>query len=286
MNNDKLLFLLDSLKYLGFGERPALNEQLEERIANEVPEFQLYTESFYDEDYKLETLLHFRRSDRYDMYFFNKYEALLRRGDDPETDRAQTFYISRGTGITLKEAFNLLQGRAVNKNLTNVEGEKYNAWLQLNFEEIDMNHNYKVRQFGKQYGYDLEKVLEKYPIRELQLEESKALLLKALNRGNLQPVHFLKADKAEKMFIEACPQFKTINIYTSVAKAMQKLAKRPAPRVKKEVPEHPGDPEAEERKEEEPVPSEEGVEERIEEGVEEGVEIPVEKSAAKKGGRR
>jgi len=202
----------------------------------------------------------------------------LRRGDDPETDRTQTFYISKGTGITLKEAFNLLQGRAVNKDLTNVEGEKYNAWLQLNFEEIDINHNYKVRQFSKQYGYDLEKVLEKYPIRELQLEESKILLFKALKRGNLQPVHFLKANKAEKMFVEACPQFKTINIYTSVAKAMQKLAKRPAPDVKREVPEHPGGPESEERKEEEAV--------TLEEGVEEGIEIPVEKSAAKKGSRR
>jgi len=279
MNNENLSFLLDSLKFLGFGERPALNEQLEERITQEVPEFQLYTESFYDEDYKLETLLHFRRAEKYDMYFFNKYEALLRRGDDPETDRTQTFYINKGTGITLKEAFNLLQGRAVNKDLTNVEGEKYNAWLQLNFEEIDLNHNYKVRQFGKRYGYDLEKVLEKYPIRELQLEESRVLLLKALKRGNLQPVHLLKANnKTEKMFIEASPQFKTINLYTSVAKAMQKLVIRPAPDLKMEVHEHPGGPESEERKEEESVASEESAEE--------GPAMTGNKSAVKKGGRR
>jgi hypothetical protein len=279
MNNENLSFLLDSLKFLGFGERPALNEQLEDCITQEIPEFKLYTESFYDEDYRLETLLHFRKAEKYDMYFFNKYEALLRRGDDPETDRTQTFYINKGTGITLKEAFNLLQGRAVNKDLTNAEGEKYNAWLQLNFEELDLNHNHKMRQFGKHYGYDLEKVLEKYPIRELQLEESKVLLLKGLRRGNLQPVHLLKPNnKVEKMFIEASPQFKTINIYTSVAKAMQKLVKRPAPDIKMEVHENPGGPESEERKEEESVASEESAEE--------GIEMTGNKSAAKKGGRR
>ncbi|HEX9510164.1 MAG TPA: hypothetical protein VF939_06750 [Puia sp.] len=278
MNGENLEFLQESLKYLGFGEKLPLNEQLEQQIVKETKEFQLYTESFYDDDYKLEIVLHFRRGDQKDLYFFNKYEALLRKGEAPEMDRMQTFYISKGTGVTLKEAYNLLQGRAVNKNLTNIEGEKYNAWLQLNFEEMDLNHNYKVKQFRSQYGYDLEKVLEKYPIRELKTEESKELLIKALRRGNLQPVHFLKANKAEKMFIEASPQWKSINIYSSPAMALQKLVRRPDRIVKEAVPAKSDGLENGEWKEEGTA--------AIDEESEEGIETVSKPASAKKGSRK
>ncbi|MDP4150054.1 MAG: hypothetical protein Q8927_14650 [Bacteroidota bacterium] len=216
MNNDNLEFLQDSLKYLGFGEKLLLNQQLEESIAGEPKEFQLDTEHFFDEDHKLELALYFRRSEQADMYFFNKYEARLRSATDLELDRAQVFYISKGRGVTLKEAFNLLQGRAVNKDLTDADGQKYNAWIQLNFLEKDQYDNYKVKQFRPQYGYDLEKTLEKYPIKELKNEELKAGLIRSLKKGNLHPVSFQKILKTEKMFIEANPQYKTINIFPAV----------------------------------------------------------------------
>ena len=261
MNSENILFLRDNLKFLGFGEGTQLTDQMEEYIFHQANEFQLQTESFYDDDYKMEVTLHFRKGDNTDLYFFNKYEALLRKGDAPERDRMQTFYISKGSGVTLKEAYNLLQGRAVNKNLISFEGERYNAWIQLNFEEMTPNHNYRIKQFRLQYGYELEKVLEKYPIRELNTDESRIALLKALKRGNLQPVHFLKAKKSEKMFIEANPQFKTINIYTSTASALQKLFKKEDSVVKAGIPEKPEDPGIEEWRDDNSVAVEEGGEE-------------------------
>jgi hypothetical protein len=287
MNHENLEFLQDNLKYLGFGEQQLLNEELEQKIVGEAKEFQLFTEAFYDDDYKLEATLYFRRGDQNEMYFFNKYEALLRKGEAPEKDRKQTFYISKGTGITLKEAYNLLQGRAVYKNLINFEGEKYNAWLQLNFEEMDLNHNYRMKQYRSQYGYDLEMVLQKYPIRELKMEESKALLIRALQRGNLQPVHFLKANRTEKMFIEASPQFKSINIYTSTVMALQKTIKKPVRVTRDAVPEEPDGPEGGELKEEDAVAQEEGSEEGIETLFNEPSETTVSNpSPAKKGSRK
>ena len=39
--------------------------------------------------------------------------------------------------------------------------------------------------------------------------------MKSLERGNLHEVVFQKNDKAERMFIEANPQFKSLNIYDS-----------------------------------------------------------------------
>jgi len=251
MNSENLSFLQDSLKYLGFGENSLLNEQLEQEISKEPKEFKLYTEAFYDEDLKLEAALYFRRSDQQDMYFFNKYDALLRRIGEEDKDRRQTFYISKGTGVTFKEAFNLLQGRAVNKDLTNIEGEKYNAWIQLNFEEQDLHHNYKVKQYRAQYGYDLEKTLAKYPIRELQNEEIKSMLIRSLRRGNLHLVSFTKANKTEKMFIESNPQFKTINIYPIATRVAHKPGRKQAGSVEEKPDTVSGSQDPEEWKEEE-----------------------------------
>jgi hypothetical protein len=222
MNNENLEFLQSSLKYLGFGEKLLLNQQLTEQVAAEPKEFKLETAAFFDEDHKMEVTLHFRRSDQLDMYFFNKYDARLSSGEDTEPERAQTFYINKGWGITLREAYNLLQGRAVNKDLVSMEGQKYNAWIQLNMEEKDQHNNYKVKQFRAQYGYDLEKTLENYPIRELKNAMLKANLIRALRKGNRHPVSFDKSGKIEKMFIEANPQYKTINIQSAVNRAARK----------------------------------------------------------------
>ena len=103
----------------------------------------------------------------------------------------------------------------MNKDLVSMEGQKYNAWIQLDFGEKDQYNNYKVRQFREQYGYDLEKTLEKYPIRELGNTELRADMIKSLKKGNRHAVSFDKITKTEKMFIEANPQFKTINIYST-----------------------------------------------------------------------
>lgn len=223
MRSDNLTFLQENLRYLGFGEAIIFNENLEREIRNGVSEFQLKTEARFDEWTRIEAKLYFRKSDSLDMYFFNKYDAFLMYDDDPRHNKMQTFYVSKGRGVTFKEAFNLLQGRAVYKNLTDPDGAKYNAWIQLSFSERTTNlTNYKTRHFGEKYGYDLEKTLANYPIRELQDETLKANLIYSLKKGNAHPVTFLKASKIEKMYIEACPAFKTIVIYSDVTRAAQR----------------------------------------------------------------
>jgi len=229
MKQESLSFLHDNLKYLGFGDGGILFDQLQESIGKEPGEFQLYTEAFFDEETKLEACLYFRRSDQHEMCFFNKYDAVLRYSADAEKNKAQTFYINKGSGVTLKEAYNLLSGRSVNKDLVSLEGEKYNAWIQINFDELDLHNNHRMRQYRLQYGYDLEKTLGNYPIRELEHEETKVALIRSLRRGNIHLVNFVKTNKTEKMFIEANPRFKTINIYPAATRAPQKNNKKPEP---------------------------------------------------------
>ena len=83
-------------------------------------------------DYKLD----FRKSDQTDMYFQNRYQATLKHKDLAQ-EKTQTFYITKNSWITAKEAYNLLSGRAVSKDLYNREDQPYNAWLQLDFQEED-----------------------------------------------------------------------------------------------------------------------------------------------------
>jgi len=214
MKKDNLSFLQENLKYLGFGEIPPFNDQLASEIGKDQREFQLTTEVHFDEWSRLEATLYFRKAGQQDMYYLIKYTAELSYSDTPDLNRMQTFHIFKGAGVTLKEAFNLLQGRAVYKDLTSDDGEKYYAWLQLDFKVRTAMNNYKTRQFRQSYGYDLEKVLVNYPIRELRDEELRANLIRSLKKGNIHPVTLDKVNKVEKMYIEACPQFKTIILHT------------------------------------------------------------------------
>lgn len=215
MNTRNLEYLEQGLKYLGFDS--SLNEALEQHIAQGKSEFQISAQKSFGND-SINATLFFRKSDQQDMYFFNKYDATLKRGDE---ERSQTFYIEKNSGITLKEAYNLLCGRSVNKELLNKDKERYNAWMQLDFGQKDKYGNYQVKQYHANYGYNLENAVGKYPLKELNNPEEKERLLKSLQKGNVQSVTFTKDGKEEKMFIEANPQYKTINVYDAHMKSVR-----------------------------------------------------------------
>lgn len=106
-----------------------------------------------------------------------------------------------------------MDGRAVNKDLTNKEGQKFNAWLQMDFKQTENNGNFKIKQFHQKYGFELEKALEKHPIKELNVEFDKRKLMESLQKGNRQVVTFEKDGVEKKHFIQAAPQFKSITVY-------------------------------------------------------------------------
>ena len=211
MNAKNLEFLKEGIKYLGFGE--GLNNKLTEELNSGKNGFQLHTENQYGKD-KVNYVLDFSKSDKSDMYFFNKYSATL-PGQNSDLDKSQTFFIKKNSGVTAKEAYNLLNGRSVNKDLTSQEGEKYNAWLQIDWNQKDDNGNHKFKMIHEAYGYNLENVLSKHPIKELDDPTTKDRLMRSLERGNLHQVTLKKGDSEEKMFIEASPQFKSVNLYDS-----------------------------------------------------------------------
>ncbi|MFN8271930.1 MAG: hypothetical protein U0U33_16810 [Chitinophagaceae bacterium] len=216
MNDKNLEYLKDNIKYLGFGEK--LYAELENNMKHGKPEFQLKIETEFNKD-KIGAELHFKKSDTNDMYFFNRYDATLEKANKEQL--SQTIYLNKGQGITMKETYNLLNGRAVNTDLINKAGEKYNAWIQLDLEKKNEQGNYETKQFHQNYGYDIVVSLQKYPIKELLEEKEKERLIASLQRGNLQVVIFQLNGSDQKMFIEANPQFKTLNIYDKDMKLVQ-----------------------------------------------------------------
>ncbi|HXD77165.1 MAG TPA: hypothetical protein VN616_05125 [Puia sp.] len=234
---ENVKFLHERLKYLGFGENTLLNQQLEEHINNNEPEFELFTDAFFDRMVRIEARLHFQKQDQQGIYVFDRYIARIEYEQEPDRNKARSFYIYRGVGVTFKEAYNLLDGRAARVDMINRDDEKYSVWVQLDFEEKDGHGNYKYKYYRY---YDLEKVLERYPIRELESPDMKKPMLAALERGNRYLVT-LGGSKPEPKHIEANPAEKSIKIYTpvpEVAKRRRTEARRPsAQRLSPAIPE-------------------------------------------------
>ena len=210
MNEKNLDYLVNQMKFTGFGE--GHRDELKEKMEKQEPRITIFHQADFGKDKTVSTL-QLNKSEETDMYFFNRYSLMLKTSKNPDPIK-QTFYINNNqSNITLKEAYNLMSGRSVHKELTSKEGEKYQAWIQLDFKETDKNDNYKIKQFHQNYGFNLDAVLSKYPIKELGNELEKSQLIESLQRGNRQSVTFLQNDKEQKLFIEALPKFKSFNFY-------------------------------------------------------------------------
>jgi hypothetical protein len=210
MNQKNFEYLKDQVKYSGFGE--SLENDLKTNLQKQPAEFSLHHQATFGKD-QVNSELHFKRSTQSDLYFLNSYEAELKKENQKEALK-QTFYLNKqGGNVTLKEAYNLMDGRAVNKDLTNKEGQVYNAWMQMDFKQTENNGNFKIKQFHQKYGFELDKALEKLPIKELSVEFDKRRLTESLQKGNRQVVTFEKDGFEQKHFIQAAPQFKSITVY-------------------------------------------------------------------------
>ncbi|WP_018615885.1 hypothetical protein [Segetibacter koreensis] len=216
MNAENVEYLQKSLFNLGFGDK--LHEELKGKLQQNVPEFTLKTEASFNKE-KLEATLYFKKSESVDKYFFNKYDTSLKSDFFPE--RTHTFYVNKGSAVTFKEAYNLLSGNAVQKNLINKEGEQYKSWLKLDLNQKDENNNYKMDRYHQNYGFDLKKELAKYPIRELNNCDALEMLVKSLEKGNRQSVTFEKNGGEEKFFIRANPKERTIDVFDNHLKPLQ-----------------------------------------------------------------
>ncbi|SRR5258708_2115695 len=191
------------------------SKELPELIAQGLPEFDMEFEDVFEEGTQLFAKLHFF-SNHEGKYYLLRYAAHLRYLNDPSKDKKQVFFMGE-MKITLREAFNLLQGRCVEKEITK-SGEKYISWIRLNFSDIDKYGNYRYLRFRSEFRYDLDRALDFYPgIMETNEREGKAAIISSLKQGNRELVTIIQGSgKAVEKFIEANPKTRTLKIYDPV----------------------------------------------------------------------
>jgi hypothetical protein len=134
MQEDNLTFLKRNLTTKGFDDA-TLHANLENQLKQGQPEFKLMGTAEFKRGpltEKVDYELAFKKSDQSDKYFFNSFKATL-KNDDPSKEMSRDFYLRKGRGFTKKEAYNLLGGRAVYKEMTNKSDEVYKAWVKLDF---------------------------------------------------------------------------------------------------------------------------------------------------------
>lgn len=202
MNTQNLAYLQKQLLNLGFGE--GMNQDLEKQIEAKTPEFTLNSTNEYNQQ-KMDYTLHLKAGSEQKMYFFNKYDAKM-------NNEQQTFYINKGSGITAKEAYNLMDGRSVRKELENRDGEKYKAWITLDKSDRNENGNAKLQTYSDKWNYKPEKAIDVMDIVGIKEDGARDKLMKSLEKGNRHQVEALRDGKPVKLFLEANPAEHRLNI--------------------------------------------------------------------------
>ena len=235
MNEQNLEYLKNTLKYMGFEDR--LNEGLERSIQSGTLAFTLNDTKQFN-NVKTDSILYFSKGKENETYFFNKYDVAVTKADG--RSESQTMYMNRVTrfneetgkdqtrlsGFTLKEAANLLDrdangmGRAVYKEFVNKDNESYMAWKQVDFTQQEDSGNYKYKTFHQNYGYNLEKALDKYSILE-----DKSDVMKSLQKGNLQAVTVEENGNNVRRFLAADPENKVLKVFDEKGREIKQEVK-------------------------------------------------------------
>jgi len=222
MEEKIMSFNENQLKRTGFAE--AFTPELQQKMEQRVPVIEHAFKKDFEGD-KVNAILHLRKSESSDHYHLNKFDLSLQK-EGQLTEAKHTFYINpvKSTNaegeknpdnlFTLKEGYNLLAGRPVFKHMTNMEGNAYDSWVQLNLKNKLDSGNFEMKQYTKNYGFELETTLNKYPIKELTNEQYKNNLIDSLQRGNLQKATFVGADgKEEKLYVSPVVTMGQLNVY-------------------------------------------------------------------------
>ncbi|PWA10470.1 hypothetical protein DB891_04365 [Flavobacterium laiguense] len=192
--------LHDQVQRIGFSD---LSARIDQQIRQGQDQFSIPVSYYINEKERLDHELSFVK-DPTGHYQFEGYKAALQNESKPEETRQHYFKMQEAYSIDTTQAHNLLAGRAIQKGT---------SWMQLDLNDKDPNGNYRVKEFHSGYGYDLEKALQQLPLKELPSKTEADKLRDALKQGSRQSVVLIKDGSEHRFYIEANPQFKSINIY-------------------------------------------------------------------------
>lgn len=194
-------------RFMKIGKLAAFTPELAEKIRSGVPEIKHPYEEKDKDGNVAKAVFHIKKSDQ-NNYFLNKMDLKVERfdkkdivkdtfyfnepkknvnKDDPETSKFQPLH-------TFKKAFNYLIGRPVRIEYQNGNGESRKDWEQIDFKNKLGDGKYGKRTFNEKYGFDLEKVMSHYSMKDLANPTFKSSLIQSQERGNLQKTPFVGND--------------------------------------------------------------------------------------------
>lgn len=155
-----------------------------------------------NENERIDHALQFKKNEQ-GYYQFDGFKTSLHDKSKSSENRQHYFSADEASIFNAKKSYDLLSGRAV---LTD------GTWKQFDLNDNDTDSNYRIKEFPESYGYSVEKALSQLPLKIMDQFEF-ALLTASLQDGRREEVLLLKEGAEQKIFIEANPQYKSLNIY-------------------------------------------------------------------------
>lgn len=230
IKNEKNLEYLQKLQTsLGFGEK--LNGVLESAISRELPKFTLGISNTLrpleskdvnapKTDY-IQYGLNFNRQKDGDAYFLNTIDVTLHKTGE-SVQRQQTFDLERDHRITALQAYKLLSGLSLEKDIyvrpqgadTDAKkSEKIKAWFKLQLDVKDAYGNHPLKVLRPEYGYQFENGIARYPLKGLDKEVTKSEGLQAMRNGNYWHTELAMGKKSIPVLVTPNPVMKSFDIY-------------------------------------------------------------------------
>ncbi|TDQ73801.1 hypothetical protein [Sphingobacterium yanglingense] len=221
--------LATKMYYSGFSEITVdqLQKQFDEAVKNKKDSFQVVLDKKSNGD-SVRAVLNFDFSQNSGKYYFNNFDLLLKKYGKEETLQ-QKFYVGYGSNYTLKEGYNLLDGRSVYKHLITtdkIDREKKNefkGWVKLDFNDANESGNFKIQRIN---NFDIAKNIEEYALKGIENDKYKQNLINSLKKGNQASVTIETSAGERKIVIEAQPSYNSIKLYDENLKPILLSMKR------------------------------------------------------------
>lgn len=206
-SENNLVALKDTVYKAGFGQ---VAQQLEQQVKQGQNSFSIPLSYYVNEKERMDYNLSFSK-DGAGLYQLDGYKAVLGSSGNRAEERTHNFQRTEGLLPTADQAHGLLAGRSVN-----IAGQK---WIQLDLNDKDVSGNYKIKMFPGEYGYDLNRTIQQLPIKEIT-RDTKDKLVGALKNGARQEVMLKQGKQEMKVYVEANPQHKIINVFDDQQKKL------------------------------------------------------------------
>jgi hypothetical protein len=183
--------------------------RLEQALKQGKQEFILPIAYYVKPRQAIDIQLNFSKNDQ-DLYSFDSYHAIIRSEHQTGESRAQTFYQSDEHQYSQVQAFNLLEGRALQVECLGLDGATHKVWQQLDLHDKDASGNFRMRSFPEDGENQVKTALENLPLKN---EEDMAEIWKAIANGDRPEVLLQQGNMERVVFITADPQHRSVGIF-------------------------------------------------------------------------